>query len=63
MDKFIRRKVYVPGFFMIKHNQAYSNSFEKRLSFIGIMAFATLWGIGTHLATTNPAKNVANERF
>jgi hypothetical protein len=63
MSKFLFRKKYVPGFFMINYNSTYAHSFNIRTQYIGLSAYLLAFAFSAWHSATQPAKPCGNESF
>lgn len=61
--KFIARKQYVPGFFMINYNSTYAHSFNIRTMYVGLSLYFMALGFSNMHFTTKSAAKCGNERF
>lgn len=63
MSKFIFRKQYVPGFFMINYNKTYAHSFNIRVMYSAVTLYLMAMSMSLWTATTQPAKSCGDESF
>lgn len=63
MSKFLFRKKYVPGFFMINYNPTYAHSFNIRTMYVAMAGYLFALCFSNWHFTTQSATSCGKENF